>query len=79
MIQHGAQTSLLSGVVSFASRARCRFHGEQSDPMTQLKSVKSALIAKDLDVSLLKRSLAMWPYAMLLVSVAGFVYLYSPH
>jgi len=47
--------------------------------MTPNKCKESALIAEDLDVSLLKRTIALWPYAMIVFSLAGFVYRFSSH
>jgi len=47
--------------------------------MTRNKSKENILIAEDLDVPLLTRTLALWPYALIVFSLAGFVYIFSSH
>jgi hypothetical protein len=47
--------------------------------MSPNKRKESALIVEDLEVSLLKRTIALWPYAMIVFSLAGFVYMFSSH
>jgi hypothetical protein len=47
--------------------------------MTPNKPKQSILIGEGLDVPLLTRTLALWPYAMIVFSVAGFVYMFSSH
>jgi hypothetical protein len=47
--------------------------------MTPNKPKESIVIDEGLDVPLLTRTLALWPYALIVFSLAGFVYIFSSH